>query len=69
MMIAFVRHASVPQAQITETDTPFANAWLNGRSDLRLILDVFFLDPAAFFGRLLVVSLVSVVGASPDLSS
>jgi hypothetical protein len=69
VVIALVRHARVPQAKIAEADASFLDLRLHWRSHFGLFLDVIFLDPAAFFGRLLVVFLVRVVRAGPYLQS
>ena len=67
VVISLIRHASVPEPQVTEADAAFLDLGLYWRFYFGLLLDVFFLDPAALFGGLLVVFFVGTVSAGPDL--
>jgi hypothetical protein len=57
----------VPESKIAEANAAFLDFGLYWRFHFGLLLDVLFLDPAAFFGGLLVVFFVGVVSAGPDL--
>jgi hypothetical protein len=57
----------MPEPQVTEADAAFLDLGLYWRFYFSLLLDVFFLDPAALFGGLLVVFFVGTVSAGPDL--
>lgn len=65
--ITLVRHASVPEPQVTEADAPFLYFGLYWRFHFGLLLDILLFDPTALFGGLLVVFLVRVVSTGPYL--
>lgn len=67
VVVALVRHAGVPEPQVTEADAAFLDFGLHWRFHFGLLLDELFLDPAALLGGLLVLFFVGVVDAGPDL--
>lgn len=67
MVVALVWHAGVPQPKVSQADAAFADLGLDWWLDLRLLLEILLLDPAGLLVDLLVVLLVRVVCAGPDL--